>query len=883
MADSSRWAGLVWGGGVRDKSFGSGGHSGLLGAFRADTLFLGDGSRAVLGLCDFFGAGTSRVGHGSRRIIGENAKGMVGGGILGGANRWINFGRSRIFRLGSLFALLGGAGLGLAVFLERRSRAGGDDERAGFGFAGLLDENAASAGGGSENGEEGIMLQPRRQANLSKRMTATMIVVGIAALILLQRLFVVQVVEGQKHAQTLIQQTTIPILLSPPRGLVLDRNGLPLAENRARYDVDLYVRELMGNYARAHRGRLPMTLVEVGLGEKKRRQKQVDIVKIVNETATEPLRNLGIVPNYEIDELRKHSQQRPNTPFQLATQIDFTTLSRMAERDPRIPGVQEAARPVRWYPYGALASHVMGFVGAPEEQTLETFQPEVIGKEGIEKGFEQDLEGVPGGKILKKNNLGFIMEEQGYQAPVPGHNVYLTLDVRVQTIVEGVMRRVGRGACVVMDPNSGDILAMCSVPNFDPNSFVPGGTGKSTDWKQLMTAESKPMLNRALGAYAPGSTFKTLTALAALENPAAKFTPQTVIHSPGAIEMAGRTWHDWNPDGQGSIALKRGLAMSCNTFFYQLGVRTGIESMSEMGKRIGFGQKLLLRPDGAPALAGEDPGTMPGREWMENRMAQRKKSYKTKIDAWVAEGQKSPRPKPPAVERWSDGHTANTSIGQGYVRVTPLQMAVMLSAVANGGTVYQPRLVQGVGRTTEKGTKATKEYPVAVKRGDLQVKPENLAAVREGLRAVVTEGTGKNAAVKDVEVAGKTGSAQFVTKIGGSTVKDTRTWFTGFAPLKEPKYVVIVLVEGGVSGGSTCAPLAGEVLFKLFEMEKGVPPALVYQAPVVGHFHGVTASDGSYTPGGGSPGDDDNGGLDGFFNWLDEGFGGGASRGLRRR
>ena len=427
------------------------------------------------------------------------------------------------------------------------------------------------------------MLLVRPQANLPKRMSAAMIVVALAALILLQRLFVVQVVEGQKHAQTLLQQTTIPILLSPPRGLILDRNGLPLAENRARYDVDLYVRELTGNYARAHRGRLPMTMVEVGVGDKKRKQKQVDIAKIVAETSTEPLRNLGIVPNYEVDELRKHSQQRPNTPFQLATQIDFATLSRMAERDPRIPGVQEAARPVRWYPYGALAAHVMGFVGAPEEQTLETFQPEVIGKEGIEKGFEVDLEGVPGGKILKKNNLGFIMEEQGYQAPIPGHNVYLTLDARVQTIVEGVMRRVGRGACVVMDPNTGDLLAMCSVPNFDPNSFVPGGTGKSTDWRQLMTAETKPMLNRALGAYAPGSTFKTLTALAALENPAAKFTPATIIHSPGSIEMAGRTWHDWNPDGQGSISLKRGLAMSCNTFFYQLGVRTGIESMSEMG------------------------------------------------------------------------------------------------------------------------------------------------------------------------------------------------------------------------------------------------------------------------------------------------------------
>ena len=347
------------------------------------------------------------------------------------------------------------------------------------------------------------MLLARPVANIPRRMQVAMLVVVLAAGILLQRLFVVQVLEGEKHAQTLIHQTTIPILLPPPRGLILDRNGMPLAENRARYDVDLYVRELTGNYARAHRGRLPMTSVEVGAGEKRRRVKQVDIDKIVQETALEPLKNLGIQMNYEVDELRRHAQQRPNTPFQLATQIDFATLSRIAERDPRLPGVQETARPVRWYPYGALASHIMGFVGAPEEQTLETFQPEVIGKDGVEKSFEKDLEGKPGGKILKKNNLGFILEEQGYQAPLPGQNIYLTLDARVQTIVEGVMRRVGRGACVVMDPNTGDILAMASVPNYDPNSFVPGGTGQSADWKRLLTDETKPMLNRALGAYAP--------------------------------------------------------------------------------------------------------------------------------------------------------------------------------------------------------------------------------------------------------------------------------------------------------------------------------------------------------------------------------------------
>ena len=205
------------------------------------------------------------------------------------------------------------------------------------------------------------MLMVRPSVNVPRRMQAAMIVVLLAAGILLQRLFVVQIVEGEKHAQSLINQTTIPILLPPPRGLILDRNGLPLAENRARYDVDLYVRELSGNYARAHRGRLPMTLVEVGVGEKRRKQRQVDIDRIVQETAAEPLRNLGIQMNYEVEDLRRHANQRPNTPFQLATQIDFATLSRMAERDPRIPGVDSAARPVRWYPQGAMASHVLGW------------------------------------------------------------------------------------------------------------------------------------------------------------------------------------------------------------------------------------------------------------------------------------------------------------------------------------------------------------------------------------------------------------------------------------------------------------------------------------------------------------------------------------------
>jgi penicillin-binding protein 2 len=165
----------------------------------------------------------------------------------------------------------------------------------------------------------------------------------------------------------------------------------------------------------------------------------------------------------------------------------------------------------------------------------------------------------------------------------------------------------------------------------------------------------------------------------------------------------------------------------------------------------------------------------------------------------------------------------------------------------------------------------------------LGVRPANLDAVKAGLRAVVMEGTGKNAAVKDVEVAGKTGSAQFTTRIGGSVVKDTRTWFTGFAPLKDPKYVVIVIVEGGVSGGATCAPLASEILAKLFEMDKGTPPPLVYQAPVIGHFHGVTASDGSYQPPG-ADSDNDGDVFGGIFRWFDEGMGsGGAGRGLRRR
>lgn len=677
-------------------------------------------------------------------------------------------------------------------------------------------------------------------------------IIGVMALlamgVLLFRLGTIQLHNSEAYSETLRNQITTTTLLPPARGTIRDRNGINLAENIASFDIDVNLRELIGHYRRSQNGSLPMTDLEIGVGKHKRKKKIVDAATIVDSASGEILSTLNVDAAFTDKEVLRHYYQTPNIPFQLAHNMDFATLSQFAERNYQIPGIYETARPTRRYPYGALAPHVLGYLGHFEENTGGDFQPEFVGKKGLERTFDEFLQGRPGMIIQRKNNLGYILGQQGRVPPTSGKTVYLTLDARIQWITESVMRKVGRGAAIVLDPNSGDILAMCSVPNFDPNDFIPKVSSET--WQRLNSDSTNPLFNRAISTYAAGSIYKPLIALAALNNPDINFHPDTVIDSPGAVWAANRWWKDWNPNGQGSITLHRGMAMSCNTFFYQLGLRTGIDSIVDMGRRFGLGE-TLLNSEHQTFLRGEDSGVLPSPEWMRKRGEATIRRWRKKVKET---GDRSiPRP---WVETWSDGHTLNTSIGQGYVAVTPLQMAVMMGSIANGGTVYYPRLVMAITGYEDGEEKVIKEFPVSV-RGALGVTPGSIQAVKDSLRAVVEEGTGRRAGVEGYAVAGKTGTAQFWMTLNGRKVKDLRAWFNGFAPFEEPRYVVTVVVEGGSGGGSTAGPLVNEILTQVFAMENGEEPEMVYLTPAVGHFAGVKETGDSGGGGGGAPAADE--------------------------
>ncbi|MEM6885270.1 MAG: penicillin-binding protein 2, partial [Verrucomicrobiota bacterium] len=305
------------------------------------------------------------------------------------------------------------------------------------------------------------MIIPNQQIDLGLRIGIINISIFAAVVILVGKLFYVQLRDGDKYAESLKSQTTVSVLLSPARGGIYDRNGIGLAENRASLDIDVYLREMVGHYARNQKGKLPKTTY-------KGRQ-LADVPEILEQSTGDIFKTLALQVDYSATDLMRHYDQKPNIPFQLANDLDFSTLSRFSEHSINIPGIQETARPVRYYTFGALAPHILGYVGAVEEQQKGVFI-ESIGKEGIERTFDSYLQGRPGEKKLKKNNVGYILGVESIENPTVGSSVYTSIDAHFQHIAEQAMRNkgVGRGTCVIMDIWSGDILAMVSVPNYDP-------------------------------------------------------------------------------------------------------------------------------------------------------------------------------------------------------------------------------------------------------------------------------------------------------------------------------------------------------------------------------------------------------------------------------
>ena len=559
-----------------------------------------------------------------------------------------------------------------------------------------------------------------------------------------------------------------------------------------------------------------------------------DIVEIVRQSIAPIKDTLGLTAEFtdkDAKDIREHFRTNPDLPYHYKTDLDFATVANFEERNLGVTGIRIAQNPAREYTYGAFASHILGYVGAPLNQTDNLASDgtpyETIGRHGIEAIMDAQLQGEPGSMIQRVSSQGYYIEDKklkdSFQPPTMGSTLYLTIDARIQYIAETAMRHagIGRGAVVVMDPRNGDVLAMVSVPSYDPNKFIPKIQAK--DWDALNQDPTAPMFNRALHAYAPGSTYKIMVALAGLKS--GNVTVNTPFDCPGAIQIDDHLFHNSDSTDAGTMSLVHAICVSSDVFFYQYGIKAGIEAIDAMGKLAGFGHKWGLLGD-----ADEDAGILPGPEWM------------TQNHDWLDKHHN--------IDHWSRAQTANTSIGQGFVLNTPLQMATFLCAVANGGTVYQPRLYSRV--VDYKGeTKA--EIPAGQVYSTLDVKSSDMKAVQEGMREVVNEGTATLAQVKGYQIAGKTGTAQAWIRVNGETHRDLKCWFYCYGPFEAPRYVTCVVVEGGVWGGTTTAPIAQEIMTRLFAMDSGATENISFLQPAMGNFNGLGAVDTATNPNSNQP------------------------------
>jgi len=617
---------------------------------------------------------------------------------------------------------------------------------------------------------------------------------GMAALGL--RLWWIQVAHGAEWTAQIRGSSQATVRIPSVRGEIKDRNGLPLVTNRASYEVDFYLPEMVKGY-RERFGQPPLNEYRAIINGMPKDVKEPDIIKIVNDGVVPRLDDLQLARDYNASQLQRHYRNDTEVPFSYIKDIDFPTMAKFSEHDVGLPGVDIAIKPVRSYVYGALASHLLGYVGAPDDVNKEEarrytfYQGDVEGKSNIEKAMDDYLRGKPGVRYLRRNAKGVIDGVLHEEPPKQGANVFLTIDARIQAVAEEALRAVSRAGAVVVDPNNGNILAMVSVPSFDPNTFIP--SIKAKDWKLLQKDEGDPLVNRAISALPPGSTFKLITSLAGLRGN--KNLGGAKYNCSGGVSYGDHYFKCWVAEKRythGTVGLMDAIKVSCDSFFYQYGNAAGIQSIDLIGKMMGLGEESGLQ------LTGEQTGNLPGPEWMQVHHPQ---------------------------ERWSQAQTANVSIGQGYTLVSPLQLAMAYAAIANGGTCYYPRLVDkvlnqdGSPLLDEQGKPAVPQTPRI--RSDLrrEVSPEGIDLVRKGLWKVVNEdsGTGGRARLKDVQVAGKTGTAQ-ATDRGH---KDTIAWFACYAPFENPKYVVAVMVQGGEHGGSVAGPVAARIMERALALDEG--------------------------------------------------------------
>ncbi len=457
-----------------------------------------------------------------------------------------------------------------------------------------------------------------------------------------------------------------------------------------------------------------------------------------------------------------------------------------------MPGVMIQVESQRNYPGGVTAAHLLGYVGEISADQLEKpefvdlHQGSIVGQYGVEKSYDRHMRGIAGQKNVEVDALGHEKKALVVERPQAGNDLYLTIDVRLQKVAEDLLGQE-YGAIVALDPSSGDILAMASRPGFDPNMLSRELTAKQ--WVEIVQDEGRPLNNRASqGQYPPGSTFKIPMAVAALETKT--MSPSSTVFCNGGYQFGKRVYHDWKASGHGYVDLHNALVHSCDVYFYTIGQRMGIDVMAEFGKDFGLGKATGVE------LPSERSGIMPSTAWKQKAKH----------------------------EQWLPGETISAAIGQGYVTVTPLQMASLVGTVANNGVIYRPRLVQAV---MDRTSGNLQELP-AVPRGKINAKPETFRIIKDALADVVTKGTATRAKSSLVTIGGKTGTAQVAALRTGpeeNIPKKLRdhAWFVAFAPVESPKIAVAVLGEHMGHGGAAAAPLAKEVIETYMKLAPQVP------------------------------------------------------------
>jgi penicillin-binding protein 2 len=470
----------------------------------------------------------------------------------------------------------------------------------------------------------------------------------------------------------------------------------------------------------------------------------------------------------------------------LRSDLSYDDLALVETCRPELPGVFIQVASKREYRQKGEAAHALGYLGEISEAQLKSGRfsgskiGDYVGRCGVEAAWDQFLRGNRGYRRFEVDAYGRELGELDQVFPTPGANVYLTLDQRLQQEAEACLEGKA-GAIVALDPRNGKILALASAPTYSQEAFERGLSVQ--EWQKLSTHKDHPLENRALkGQYPPGSTFKIVMAVAGLEEKV--ITPQTVIPCSGVFPFGNHEFHCWKKGGHGGVNLNLALVQSCDIYFYNVGRRLGIERIAKWSRHFGLGQPSGLKLD------KEMPGLVASNAWKQARFKQ----------------------------PWREGETLSVSIGQGYNLATPLQMAQVAAVVANGGFLYEPQLVEKV--ESPAGEILFQAKPVI--KSQLGADPANLALVQKALQGVVNEGTGKNARLPQVEVAGKTGTSQVVAlEVEKATDKtpahfQNHAWFVAYAPVADPKIAVAVLVEHGGGGGTVAAPLARRFLGAAF-------------------------------------------------------------------